>query len=142
MDKLDAQIAEHERRCTDLAHQLEVAEVELRALKLAASLRPPAALPPRADGIDGARGDRGKGREITTPWLAVLKKMAAAPRPVGTTEIARMAAQEGLDVVPKRAGDRMRKYRIAGHVERIGDRYRVTEAGKSRLGLLTHEPLG
>lgn len=141
IDPLDAAIDTARRACEEIRALLHEKEIELKALELAASLRPnvgrrSAARTPR----EGQVGGNGKGRQvgaISKKWRAILQRMELI-RPGGALpqEISTLGHAVGLpNLRPRDARERAEKYVALGYFERVGDRYRVTDVAKRRFGM-------
>jgi hypothetical protein len=149
MDKLDQLIADKEREVSERSKGLEVAQIELRTLKLAASARPAAVV--GAAAVNGAITqtlipdpaltitERRIGRQpgqISQPYRKLIGVMAArGDRGFEPKEIAALAKGVGINITPKRARERMDKYVGTGLAEKVGTSFRITDFAVSRLGL-------
>jgi hypothetical protein len=157
MDKLADAIRAKEAKVEDLGRQITalderrgalvqehaVVQIELRTLQeFAASIDEPIA-PSSPTGAQAAprkkRGFNLRGKqqwELTPPYLKLVKAMVAVGNPLfATAEISSLAAGLGLELAPKRAGDRMRKYASTGLAEKVGERFRITERAIHKLNL-------
>jgi hypothetical protein len=151
MDKLDQLIADKEREVSERSKGLEVAQIELRTLKLAASVRP--AVADVATTVNGATSpsqalildpvpaipERRIGRkagDLSEPYRRLMGAMAArGDRAFEPQEIAALAKGVGISITPKRARERMDKYVGTGLAEKVGTSFRITDFAVSRLGL-------
>lgn len=141
MDTLDRLISEKETQCVALeaecreaAHRLEVSRIELRTLKLAA-LVVAKDIRRHMDGngrpIDpGAPTGKGPRAlwEISGRYRNLVDAILAKGNPLmDSSEISALAKTVGLDLTPRHAGGRFRKYSHSRMAERIGNRYRLSE---------------
>jgi len=141
IDPLDDAIETARRSCEEIRALLHEKEVELKALELAARLRPTAgrrsaARPSRA----GQGGGNGKGRQvgaISKKWRAILQRTALMyPDGALPEELSALGRQIGLsNLRPRDARQRAEKYVTLGYFECVGERYRVTNFAKRRFGM-------
>jgi predicted ribonuclease toxin of YeeF-YezG toxin-antitoxin module len=146
IEALAAQRKELAAQDEELAAQEGVAHIELRTLQnFAASL---VEQPDTHDDIIAADNEaparasgngRSRGRQhwqITPQNRQLIAAMVAQGNaPLNTTEIADIAVDLQLQLTPKRAGDRMRKYVANGIAAKVGDSYRITSAAINGLKL-------
>jgi hypothetical protein len=154
MDKLDEQILGEEQKCADLRHQLEVAEIKLKALKLAAELRP--SRPSSGNGVHHAapsvgggdvRADSPPRRRTKTAWALsepyrrLMREIIAKGNPLmDSTDLAELAKTVGIHLSPKDIGSRFKRYSLTGMAERSGYSYRLTERAVEAFGNPAREP--
>lgn len=151
MDKLDQQILEKEKRCADLRHQLELAEIELQALKLAAELRPSG--PSSGNGVDLAAASSGgstapsprrrtkKVWALSAPYRRLVQEIIAKGNPLmDSNELSDLGKTVGINLAPKQMGSRFRGYSETGMAERSGYHYRLTEAAVRAFSDPANEP--
>jgi hypothetical protein len=140
-DPLDDAIETARRACDEIRALLHEKEIELKALELAASLRPSGTRrsttrPTR----DGQNSVAGKGRQvgaISKKWRAIVQRMVLMhPGGALPAEIASLGRSVGLpNLRPRDARERAEKYVTLGYFERLGERYGVTDVAKRRFGI-------
>jgi hypothetical protein len=154
VDKLDQQILEKEKRCAELRHQLEFAEVELRALKLAGELRPSrasgsnrldqaaASLVGGSVSADSAPRKKTKGAwALSAPYRRLVQEIIAKGNPLmDTAELAELGKTIGFTHSPRDMSGRFKRYSMMGMAERSGHRYRLTEAAVRAFSDPANEP--
>ena len=153
MDQLDQAICEKRQELEELSRKTELARAHLEGLLTAANLRPelhmngggsPLPVPPTTAGLSGTstesiqlprrRGGRTHGT-ITGDYKRLVGEMVARGNSLmDSFAISVLAREIGLDLSPKRAGDRLRKYSTKGVAERVEDRYRISQATIQRYG--------
>jgi hypothetical protein len=153
MDKLDKQILQQEQKCGDLERKLELAKVELQALKLAAELRPSPSS--GSNGVDHAAPLAGnsatadspprrrtkKAWALSAPYRRLVQEIIAKGNPLmDSTELAELAKTVGINLSPKEMGGRFKRYSVTGMTERSGYRYRLTELAVHAFSNPAEEP--
>ncbi|HUB15220.1 MAG TPA: hypothetical protein VMB34_24940, partial [Acetobacteraceae bacterium] len=84
------------------------------------------------------RGGRSHGM-LTAPYRRLVCAMVERGNPLmDSFAISALAHEIGLNLSPKRAGDRFRKYSFPqrGVAERVGDEYRISQAAIVRYGFM------
>jgi hypothetical protein len=145
-DPLDEAIETAKRACAEIRAVLHEKEIELKALELAASLRPTAKRSAARPHRDGLTGSNGKGRQvgaISKKWRDIVQRMDLLhPGGALPQEIASLGRSVGLpNLRPRDARERAEKYVTLGYFERMaGDHYRVTDLARRRfaVGLRPH----
>lgn len=147
-DALDREIETKRREVQEARAQLQNLELELHTLELAAQLRP-AGVAVKSVTLfsrdrpcgDSRRGGRQPGA-ISKEWREILKRVLAAyPDGALVEDIAAFGPAIGLNNLrPRDARQQAEKYVDLGYFERIGERYRVTDAAKARFGIGAVEP--
>jgi hypothetical protein len=155
MDKLDEQILGEEQKCADLRHQLEVAEIKLKALKLAAELRPSrpstgngAAHAVVASSTGGGVGVDSPPRRrtkrawaLSAPYRRLVQEIIAKGNPLmDSTDLADLGKTVGINLSPKEMGSRFNRYSKTGMAERSGYRYQLTELAVRAFSDPANEP--
>ena len=141
-DALDQEIETKRQEVEEARARLRALELELQTLERAAQLRPAAGMNQRAVLIPtpSLRASRRGGRQqgaISKEWREILKRVAAVyPDGAIAEDIAAFGPAIGLDNLrPRDARQQAEKYVGLGYFERVGDRYRVTDAAKVRFGI-------
>lgn len=138
-DALDKEIEAKRLELEKARAQIAELEVELRALQRAAALRPPrsahgASRPQHNAPRRSGRGGRVPGA-ISKPWREILVRVSKA-YPAGATveDIASFGPAVGLPNLRARdARHQAEKYLAHGFVERVGDRFKVTDSAVERF---------
>jgi hypothetical protein len=142
-DGLDDLIEAKRRECEALRARLAALEVELRAFERAAELRPNETAGRHSvrmtedHGLERRAHSR-KGRQpgaISKNWRKILSSVAAHyPDGASPEDIASYGAALGLpNLRPTDARQQAEKYVAYGYIERVGDRYKVTDMARERF---------
>jgi hypothetical protein len=132
----EREVASLERESAEVARRLNVAQIELCTLRFALSVvleSPPEAFGMAAapNGQDDPRPPSGNGPKklwsLSEPYRRLVGAIIAEGNPaMNSYRIAALAKTVGLNLAPKQASGRFRKYVVSGMAERIGDQYRLT----------------
>lgn len=148
MDKLDTEIAAKKDSVARMKRQIETAEIELRVLEYAASLRP-ASLENQEIGHvarsmahalpdSGHRGGRQPG-SISRKWREVLALWVAHDQNGNKwldMDGIHLLQRPFLGLAPSSTRERIRQYADVGHVEELDGKYRVSQTAIEKFSLL------
>jgi hypothetical protein len=144
MDKLDAIIDAKKRKVAEITAELERLHIEVGALEQAAALRPAVTLETTSQATlavpASVTNPRRSGRQpgsISHGWRHVLARWYAGGNAWRDIADIHGEVRPDMGLAYASVRERVRRFTEEGHLERNGDKFRVTDTAAARFKLLS-----